>query len=377
MVSAWLGRDAWLPFGHGVIYPNQFVLLLGPPGSRKSTGLNICKSILVQAGYKYFAPERTSLEMYLAGMVPKLDLEEDLETLVLDAPSESFICNGEFLDFIGRGDMDFLTLLTTLWDNLPEYSHPKLQSKSILVHKPTINILGGATVKGLGLAIPAEALGTGVLSRLILVHSNPSGNLIDWPEDVPEGAEDWVVQRLVDIKRIIRGKISKTKEAGKLLGAIYRNNPGIDDSMFADYSSRRYTHLLKLCAIIAIMELRMEINREDVLIANTILYSAEKRMPAALGEFGRSKYSDASNTILNILNHAVKPVTHNKLWKEVAKDLSKQSELGDIMRNLISADKVQIMNINSIQGYMPKHVESKTWDSQFILEGFLTLEEGM
>lgn len=376
MVSAILGRETWLPFGHSKIYPNQFVLLMGAPGARKGTAINIARKLLERAGYDTFSPDRTSLEMYLAGMIPKLDIDDDLESLVLDAASESFICTGEFLDFIGHGNMDFLTLLTNLWDNKQEYKHPKLTSKSIVVHKPTINILDAATVKGLGLAIPQEALGTGVLSRIILVHSHPTGKQIDDPAEPEEGADRWLVARLLDIKAKIKGRIGRSEEAKEVLGKIYRGHPGIEDTRFSDYSSRRFTHLIKVCIALSAMDMRTEISATDVLQANTILHATERRMSDALGEFGRSKYSDASNTILGILNAATKPVTSTKLWKAVAKDLTKQSELHEIMRNLHAADKVQVMTVLGVQGYMTRHVVGKEWDKGLLLDGFLTMEEG-
>src|SRR3990167_2294095 len=172
-LGAMVGREVFLPFGHRMIYPNQYILLMGVPGSRKSSAIGIAKDIMGMADYKTFAKDKSSKERLFLDMIRKPDLENvDLESLVLDSPSEVFIANGEFLDFIGQGDMGFLTALTNLWDNLPFYEHPKLHGKSVYIHKPTVNILGGATVKGLGMAIPPEALGTGILSRLLLIHSD-------------------------------------------------------------------------------------------------------------------------------------------------------------------------------------------------------------
>ena len=69
------------------------------------------------------------------------DSIEDIEMLAMDSPAESYIMSGEFTDFIGQGNMEFVTLLTNLWDNLDEYKQPKIQGKSVHVHKPTANLL--------------------------------------------------------------------------------------------------------------------------------------------------------------------------------------------------------------------------------------------
>ena len=375
-LSAIVGREAFLPFGHSPIYLNQYILIMGTPGARKNGPISISKKLLSKAGYTTFAKERSSKERFFLDMVKKIDVDEpDLEALVLDSPSETLISNGEFLDFIGQGNMDFLTALTNLWDNLDTYEHPKLHGKSVFIHKPTVNILGGATVKGLGLAIPPEALGTGILSRLILIHSEPTSIKITFPEDIAEGSEDQVVETLMKIRRDMKGKITRTKEANEVLDRIYKEYPGIEDGRFADYSARRFTHLLKLTMLISLSEGRVEINKMDALKANTVLRAAEARMPKAFGEFGKSKYSDVSNTILEILTRATKPVSHTELWKLVAKDLSDIKDLGNIMKNLTTAERVQIMAIKGKQGYMTLHKETREWNKELLLEDYLTMEE--
>lgn len=377
MLSTVLGRECWIPFGHQDIYPNQYIILMGTPGARKGTGLGIAKRLLKHAGYKTFSKDRTSTERFLVDMKPTIcEGDEDLEALVLDAPCETYICAGEFLDFIGHGNMPFLTLLTNLWDNKEDnYEHPKLHGKSVVVYKPTINILGGATVKGFGLACPPEALGTGVMSRLLFIHSDPTDTKITWPDDVDEDAHVWLARRLTMMRERIKGRMKKTIEASIILDRMYKEFPGMDDPRFADYCARRFVHLLKLCMCLAASDLRTTISYTDAMQANTILAAAEKHMPKALGEFGKSKYSDVSNTIMNILGHAIKPVTTNELWKATSKDLTKQTELNDIMRNLLSADKIQTITLGKVHGYMPKHSEGRQWHKDLLLTDYLLDKE--
>jgi len=371
-LSSIIGREVFFPFGHDPIYPNQYILLLGVPGARKSSAIGVSKKILKAAGYTTFAKDKTSKERFFADMVKEIDLEEaDLEMLVLDSPNEILISNGEFLDFIGRGDMDFLTSLTNLWDNPPIYEHPKLHGKSISIYKPTINILGGATVKGLGLAIPPEALGTGILSRLILIHAEQTDKKITFPEDVPEGASDQIVESLLKIKNDIKGKITKSKGAEDILDKMYKTCPGLEDSRFADYASRRFTHLLKLTMLITISRHSTEMSTEDALIANTILHSAEGKMSKALGEFGKSKYSDVSNTVMDALNKTSVSLSHTDLWKIVSKDLSDVRDLNTIMKNLLSSEKVQVITMNNKQGYMPLKKVHREWHKDLLLEDYL------
>lgn len=377
IIGTLLGRDAYIPFGHSKIYPNQYIQLMGAPGTRKSSAISIGKKLLKNAGYTRFSPDRLSKERFLMEMIPPSleDLDEDLEALVIDQPSEIFIVADEFGDFLGQGNMEFATMLTKLWDNVDVYEHPKIHGKSVVVEKPTVNILSGNTTQGLALTIPPEALGNGFMSRILFVYAEETGIKITFPE-IPSyelGAN--LSQHLQDIKENVKGEISFNSEARKALDRMYREFNGIDDSRFKSYATRRFTHLLKLCIIFAAADIRTEVNLEDALKANTLLHYTELKMPKALGEFGRSKYSDISNIILDALHKTIHPMTHNELWKLVAKDLSKTSELGDIIKGLMAAGKIQVLTINNKQGYMPLHEDIKEWAPDLLLDDFLTDKE--
>lgn len=379
MLSAWMGRNVWLPFGHSNLYLNQYILLMGSPGSRKSGAIAPSRKILSLAGYTRFASEKTSKERFIIDMRNTIDDEdisiEDLEDLVLDAPSETYISNGEFLDFIGRGDMDFLTLLTNLWDCPEEpYKHPKITGKSIVVEKPTINILGGATVKGLGLAIPPEALGTGILSRLILIHGERTSTRITFPEAVNTDARKAMVDNLLRIRAECVGEISRSKDASHVLDRMYKEYVELEDPRFADYASRRFTHLYKLCGILAISRCSMEISVEDALAANSILNNAEQRMPKALGEFGLSRHSDTANRVMEILKNSKYPLDHNHLWKRMAMDFNDINELKALLRNLITSDRIQVVG-GTQPGYLPRESVEHCWDPSLLLDDFLLEEE--
>jgi hypothetical protein len=377
IIGALLGRDVYLPFGHSKVYPNQYIQLMGAPGTRKSTAIGIGKRILKSVGYHRFAPDRMSKERFLMEMMPPEmdDLDEDITMLVMDRPSEIFVVAEEFGDFLGQGNMEFATMLTKLWDNMDSYEHPKIHGKSVVVHQPTVNILSGNTVQGLALTIPPEGLGNGFMSRLIFVFAEETGIKITFPLPPDESIGDELVDHLQKIKEEIKGAITVSSKARKTLDRMYKEFIGVEDPRLKHYGTRRFTHLLKLCIIFAASDLRTEIDEIDALRANTILHFTELKMPKALGEFGRSKYSDVANIILDALNKAIKPMTHNELWKLVSKDLARTSELGELLKGLMAAEKIQVITLQGKQGYMPLHTEIKEWSPELLLPNFLTEKE--
>lgn len=349
---------------------------MGAPGTRKSTAISIGKKLLKEVGYHRFAPDRMSKERFLMEMVPPEidDLDEDLELLVLDKPSEIFVVAEEFGDFMGMNNMEFLTMLTKLWDNMDSYTHPKIHGKSVEVFQPTVNILSGNTVQGLALTIPPEGLGNGFMSRVLFIYAEETGIKITFPIPPNQEIGSILVEHLREIKEL-KGTVSYTKEAKFFLERIYVEYIGIDDHRFTPYGTRRFTHLLKLCMIFAAADLRIQVNKEDVLKANTLLHHTELTMPKALGEFGRSRFSDTAGVILSILDKATLPLSMNELWKFVNKDLNRLAELGDLIRGLLAAEKIQHMVISGKAGYMPLRTQKKEWSPDLLIDGFITAKE--
>jgi len=379
ILGAILGRQAFLPFGHGTIYPNQYIMLMGSPGTRKGTAMNIGRKLLQGAGYSRFCPDKLSKEKFLMELKP-YDAEEflvdaDLQNLVMDKPSEIYAFAEEFTDLVGQGGMEFMTMLTKLWDNMPRYEHPKIHGRSVVVDKPTVNIFGGNTVQGLALAIPPEALGNGFLSRVIFVHAEPTGTKITFPHPVDIDLRNDLVDHLREIKETFKGELCYEQNALTILDRIYKEAVEVDDVRFKHYGTRRFIHLLKLCIILSASRLSMVITSDTIIEANTILVAAERKMPKALGEFGKGKYQEVSSSILDILGKATMPYTMNELWKKVGRDLAKMTELAEVMKNLLYSDRVQVQTVKGKQGYMSKHTEGKQWAPELINERYLTEEE--
>lgn len=379
VIGALLGRQVYLPFGHQTIYPNQYMMLMGSPGARKGSAMGVGKTLLRKAGYGRFAADKTSKERFLMDMkqfdVGQNDPLADLESLVLDDPSETYIMSGEFTDFVGQNNMEFITMLTNLWDNLPVYEQPKITGKSVVVQKPTVNLLGANTVHGFSLAFPPEALGNGFMSRVLLIYGEPTGVKVAWPAPPDHLATEMLVWHLKEIADKIKGEMVITPAARKLGSIIYNKELPVDDSRFSHYATRRFTHFLKLCMVLAAADLSLEIDEEIMLKANTMLAMAERKMPQALGEYGKSKNSDVSNQILSFLGARTIPATPNEIYKVVHRDLQKQSELAEILSSLKLTEKIQTVTIRGKAGYLLCRKVAADWPPELLNLDWLTSYE--
>lgn len=379
-ISALLGRQAFLPFGHWVIYPNQYIMLMGNPGARKNTAISIGQKALERIGYDKFAADRSSKERFLIDLIGEDAIEDEdqlLEMTLEGMICEQFIVAEEFTDFTGKNNVEFLTMLAKLWDNPSQYKQPKIHGKSVHVNAPTVNILAGNTPQAFYLAMPPESMGQGLMSRLLFIHGESTGKKITIPKAPTAQAKAEFDALLLKISRNIRGPFKLAEGTEAMLDRLYKEFVELEDYRFKHYNSRRFTHLLKLSMIFAACRLSMNIEPEDCLAANTLLHRTELKMPLALGEYGKARNADIANAVIEIIKSVKKPVTTKYLWQRVAQDLNRQEELQEIVRNLQQAGKLKVVTdpATKLVGYVTNFETSKSWGEDLLLGDFLTKEE--
>jgi len=376
-IGALLGRNCWIQHGHKKIYPNQYIMLVGESGTRKSTALKVfLKPLLEAAGYTTIAANKTSKEKFLVdfeeGMDKINDPEEHLDVRknihngarrshnptmrelfgIKDSreSSECLILSDDANVFLGHSNIEFIELITDLWDYEGVYSSRTKTGKSVHVPNPTLSALFGNTQIGISMSFPLEVIGQGLFSRLIAVHSDPSGRRITFPKPPSQEIKKGLIEDLIKIRAETKGEIGIDPYATIALDEIYQEWKELTDVRFKSYSQRRFDHLLKLCMCCAAARRTRYIDRKIVTYANTILHYTESFMPKALGEFGKARHSDVSAKILEILEKADAPVELEQLIKLMHRDVESTKELANILGELKSADKIQATR----GGFLPK-----------------------
>ena len=381
IIGALIARKIYFPFGHSFIYPNQYVLLTGTPGARKGTAIKIGTNLLQEIDYPHLAPNRAAKEAFWVWMakhgMQDMSMEDDqnMDSWVFNLQSEqdniteAYIAQDEFLDFIGSNDKDFVTNLANLWDNLPKYDNPKTRDDDVYISNPTLSILSGIRPTGIAEGFKVLAVGGGFFSRIIFVYTNPTGVKITYPTKPCEQFKSYLTQHLLNIKEL-EGELILTNEVRDLIDQIYKKAPGMPDRRFQYYNERRLTHLIKLILILSASRLTLEPSIQDVILANTILYNTEINMSKALGEYGKSRHSEVSNSILVLLNNSPKPLSVREIYKEVGRDLNKFNDILDIIGSLLQQERIQ--RITGTKGakeevlYLPNNVAISKWQDDLI-----------
>jgi Protein of unknown function (DUF3987) len=386
-IGALLGRRYYFSHGNFQINPNIYCMLIGSPGTRKSSAIKLMKKFILATGYETIAASKTTKEKFildLAGMGDESDssslsvLEQNLWGDGADSQedAEIFVMADEFNNFFGNGNIEFISLLGEFWDYEGIYESRSKHSKPVRVSNPTVSILGGNTPTNLATAFPPEVIGQGFFSRILLIYGEPNGRRIAFPT-TPSAQESSIIIEYLRKIRSLAGGITLTSEAQNLLERIYSEFTGFTDARFESYSNRRFNHLIKLCLVTAASRLSTKIERRDVIYANTVLVHTEHLMPKALGEFGKSRNSDISHRIITILENADGVMTLRDLWKHTSSDLEKMADLAILMQNLLAADKVQSIRTSTgtEAGFLVKRMIQVEHNTDFVDFNLLTPEE--
>lgn len=399
MIGALLGRNITMPFGHSIIAPNMYVMLLGLAGARKSSAIKPVKRLIKLLGYDKLAADKSTKEKFLMDLaghedanisskissnkILDINLWGEQNSITESEPAESYIVADEWNEFTSLGNIEFYSMLGNFWDwHEPDsyYESKVKNSKSIAIYQPTISILGGNTPTNFNAAFPPDIIGQGFFSRLLLISGSKTGKRITIPVGGDSSATENMLKYLRELQSTCRGtvEVARGSTEYKLLDKIYRQeSSNISDTRFDSYNNRRLTHLIKLTLNIMASRLSITISESDILLANTLLTRAEHNMPSALGEFGRSRTSSVANKLMEALSNTSKPLTLQELWVSISHDMDKQQQLGEVLANLRAADKLLAVPLGAGKGtgFMAKRKVLNTDSTDTLDYSLLTEDE--
>ena len=393
-LSACLARRVWLPLGElGEIYPNTYILLVGPPAVRKSSAVsmmqrNLRKATNVRFGAADIAGQRQGLIAQMAGLDTDEEKLENSEKEQLNSigihnlgvealesfeyaevvPEDKkalFICASEFTSFAGTQSKELVTFLTDLWDNPDEYVY-RLKTSELKLEDPCLNLIGGTTPTMISDSLPTIAIGGGFTSRVILVHAHTKKRKIARPKKADEALATHVRSIYALAYNDLQGQMTETVDAAAFVDAQYDKDLGLEDPRLAHYQQRRQTHLMKLGMLMAAGRGSMEINFQDYHDAELLLTLTEVGMSDALGEHGLSTQAMARQRLVEIVQSQKEPLSDVALWALMSKDMRKIDFL-TYVNELITAGKLVEVKLQgsgwNLRGLMWVH--KKTNDDIF------------
>jgi hypothetical protein len=251
-VAAALERKVWIRNNKGVLFPNLYVITVGPPGAGKTLATSVIYDMLTSLEEHHVAPTsvtKASLIDALAGAERKLI--RPTETPAIINFNSLVVTSDELGVFLPAYESDFMNVLTNIYD-CRIYSETRRTAKiNIKMEAPQLNISAATTPSYLTTLLPEGAWDQGFLSRTILVYSGAGApqslfNGVSWD---PQLEKD-LLHDLHEIGNLY-GKMSFEEDAIAAVEAWHQGEGNVPPThpKLTHYVTRRTAHLLKLMMV--------------------------------------------------------------------------------------------------------------------------------
>jgi hypothetical protein len=320
-VASALSRRVWVKLGFGKLYPNLYIILVGPPGAaRKGATLDVAIDIMNMAKRQgiinTIAESITHREIHDALQEAKTEIKIDGSHYTYMSAT---VVSAELESFIKLDDRKLVVALTDLFDCRDEHRYHTHGKGKVDLENVCLNILGGTVPDFISSASRTGSMvGTGFTSRCIFLYAKSRKmNRMFPPVDI-----DTLVYLADGLCKIgtLKGQIPFTEDATNFIVDWYEKKMKIPENALPQmlpFYERKQAHTLKVAMLRAAID-TLEgnafcINIEHLKKAIEDVTEAEPYMAAAFKGVGKSDEYSIINSICAQLEQA-KDAHSEHLW---------------------------------------------------------------
>ncbi len=312
-IAAALQRKVKFELGLSLtVYPNLYVVLVGPPSTGKGTAMGFAEDIINKIPSIRLSAQATSLQALIKRMKETNLTDLDPKTGQMIFHSSMTVFSAEFTVFLGYHNRELIATLCDWFDCKERWTYDTIKRDREEILGVWVNILGGTTPDNIQSSLPVEAIGGGLTSRIIFVNEDKKNKLVVLPNLTEDQIE---LQQLLirDLEQIalLSGAYHATEDA---MAAYFdfsidaEKDPPFKDKKFDGYLGRRRYHLLTLAIICAASHKdKLIIERGDVERAITFLKEVENKMGTVFRGIGKSDISSLLNDALVFFENSATP----------------------------------------------------------------------
>lgn len=325
VIAAALQRKVYLPW-EKFLYPNMYIVLIGPPGHRKGSAMYPAEQLISDLGYVKLASEATTRENLIRELKNAAMMHTDPISQDTYFHSSLTIHSAELTVFLGYKNTVLMSDLCDWYDCRDRWRYrTKTQGEDNIIGV-FVNLLGATTPELLQNTMSIDAIGSGLPSRIIFVYENQKGQ-------ATPGA--FVTDKELRIKDLLLHDLEQIYQMSgpfKVSGAYINKytdwylqqangKPPISDTRFGGYCERRATHLRKLSMLLsAARSNEMVVSGEDFLNSLKLLEQTEEKMPLTFIGLGKSHSAGILNEVTLFLS-AIGETTAQELLRHFYRDL--------------------------------------------------------
>jgi hypothetical protein len=307
VLAAALQRKCYVSWGMLTFYPNLYVILVGPSGTRKGTAMYPGQALLRRLEVR-LAADATTLQALIRRLKESTSTRIDTATGLPQSHSSMTIFSKEFTVFLGYKNDELIADLCDWYDCDEEWTYDTKHEGTDEILGVWVNLIGATTPSLIQSSLPLDAIGGGLTSRIIFVYETQKGKTIIIPT-LTEEQESLKELLYIDLEHIsmLSGQFKFTPQFLDAWAEWYSHadvSPPshLDNGRFEGYIHRRPNHVMKLSMIMSVSESSdMVMTDSHLERAIKILELTERNMPNTFEGVGQSDISVIIQKVLTYI----------------------------------------------------------------------------
>jgi hypothetical protein len=347
-LSTIISKRVWIDQGHFNVYPNLYVVLVGGPGQRKTTAMNVTKDIIRKLKEIPFAATCMTKEAVCLDMQKNcIKTFQHPETGGLVEYTPYALILTELSHFLAINPAFMIDFLTTIFDQESYETKTKNKGDDI-IPGPYIVLLACTTPNNIQRYLKEDVISGGFSRRCLFVWSDDDGDPKPFPEETTAARD--AMQRCLDYGKellLVKGKFQWESDARKFYEDWYvklfnqlRTHP---DPMTLGYFKSKHMQLLKVAMLLSLAESPSLIMKTEHLhVGIEQLGVLEARLPRVFDGMGRNELNPVKAKLMDLINKSNAPLPDKYIRKLMFADAN-NNELSEILTQLATTEQLVIL----------------------------------
>lgn len=347
-LSSIVSKRVWIDQGHFNVYANLYVVLVGGPGQRKTTAMNVTKDIIRKLKEIPFAATCMTKEAVCLDMQKNCikTFQHPVTGGIQEYTPYSLILT-ELSHFLAINPAFMIDFLTTIYDQESYETKTKNKGDDI-IPGPYIVLLACTTPNNIQRYLKEDVISGGFSRRCLFVWSDDDGDPKAFPEET-EIARAAMANCLSYGKELLtlKGQFQWESSAKKFYEDWYiklfnklRTHP---DPMTLGYYKSKHMQLLKVAMLLSIAESpSLVMKTEHLELGIEQLGVLEARLPKVFDGMGRNELNPVKAKLMDLVSKAGCPLPDKYIRKLMFSDAN-NGELSEILTQLASTDQLKII----------------------------------
>ena len=337
-LSSIVGRRCWTDWGRFRVYPNLYVVLLGPPGNGKTTAMSISKGIIREIGNIPFSAQAQTKESLVKEMA---DYERSFkvgDVPFVHTPVSIFVT--ELSHFLGPASGHMIDFLTTIYGE-DVYDNKTKNKGNDLIIGPCVNLLACTTPAWITTYLRSDIISGGFTRRAIFINEDEGTVRTPFPDLTPVQAE--ARTRLITHGRLlaeVAGPFTWDTDAKAFFSDWYVKFQLPVDLSVRWYYRTKHIQLIKVAIAVALSESFDKVLRlHHIKLAMAITEKIETNLARVFQGMGRNELHTVSQKLLDIITLAGGALPEKQILVAMGREANMQ-ELYHVIDYLLKTDAI-------------------------------------